>query len=80
MKNQAKLQATTATIREVYYRSPIPETGIAVSRLTATASRSSSNRSAYTSSVMDALAWPSIRCTASTLAPALMAGEGRSVP
>jgi len=46
---------------------------IAASRRAATPSRSSSNRSAYTSRVMDALASPSIRCTAFTLAPALTA-------
>ena len=39
-------------------------------RAVATASRSSSNRSAYMSSVMAARAWPSIRWTALTLAPA----------
>jgi hypothetical protein len=45
----------------------------AASRRFATLSRSSSNRSAYTSSVIDAFACPSIRCTAFTLAPALIA-------
>jgi hypothetical protein len=43
---------------------------MAASRLSATLSRSSSNRSAYTSNVMDALACPNIRCNALTLAPA----------
>ena len=50
-----------------------PPPRIAASRLAATSSRSSSNKSAYTSSVIDAMACPSIRCTAFTLAPALTA-------
>jgi predicted component of type VI protein secretion system len=46
---------------------------IAASKLIATSSRPASNRSACTSSVIDALACPSIRCTALTFAPALTA-------
>jgi hypothetical protein len=42
-------------------------------RRSATPSRSSSQRSTDTSSVMDAFACPSMRCTTSTLAPALTA-------
>ena len=37
--------------------------------------RSESNKSAYTSSVIAALAWPSIRWTTFGLAPALIAKE-----
>jgi hypothetical protein len=50
-----------------------PAALIAASRFAATSSRSSSNKSAYTSSVMLAIAWPSIRWTALTLAPAMIA-------
>jgi len=48
---------------------------MAASKPTATLSRSSSNRSAYTSNVMLALACPSIRCNAFTLAPADTASD-----
>src|SRR5271166_1730840 len=41
----------------------------------ATASKSESNKSAYASSVIAALAWPSIRWTTLTLAPALIARD-----
>jgi hypothetical protein len=43
---------------------------MAASRLAATPSKSSSKRSQYTSNVIDALAWPKIRCNAFTFAPA----------
>jgi hypothetical protein len=43
--------------------------------LSATDVRSESNRSAYTSNVIAALAWPSIRWTAFGFAPALIASE-----
>jgi hypothetical protein len=46
-----------------------------ISSAEATLSRSSSKGSAYVSSVIAALACPSIRCTALTFAPALIASE-----
>lgn len=44
-----------------------------------TASRSASKRSAYTSSVMAALLWPSCRCTALTFAPHVHQQRGARV-
>jgi hypothetical protein len=46
-----------------------------VATLSATVSRSESNKSAYTSSVIAALTWPSILCTTFTFAPARIASD-----